>query len=143
MSDWTPALWGYALFTVCVFVLFALWASEVRESVWDDEDEAEARRLARLAFAAPFWPLLLAFAVVRGLVRLARLARGLDEPAQGVMGDDVLCPCLPPDHDYAHYKSEHDHDCDGQTLDPPCGGCMGCIVAQIGYYESSTEDLDD
>jgi hypothetical protein len=74
MSDWTPALWGYALFTVCAFVVFALWAVEVRESVWGDEDEA--RRLARLAFAAPLWPLLLAFVVVRGLVRLARLALG-------------------------------------------------------------------
>jgi dolichyl-phosphate-mannose--protein O-mannosyl transferase len=76
MSDWTPALWWYALSTVCVFVVFALLASEVRESVWDDEDEDEARCLARLAFAAPFWPLLLAFVVVRGLIRLARLALG-------------------------------------------------------------------
>jgi hypothetical protein len=73
VSDWTPALWGYALFTVCVFVLLALWASEVRE-MWGDEDEA--RRLARLAFAAPFWPLLLAFVVVYELIRLARLALG-------------------------------------------------------------------
>lgn len=75
MSDWMKAvLLLYAPFTVCAFVLCALWASEVRESVWGDEDEA--RRLARLAFAAPFWPLLLAFVVVRGLIRLARLALG-------------------------------------------------------------------
>lgn len=74
MSDWTKVvLLLYALFTVCVFVVFALWASEVRE-MWGYEDEA--RRLARMAFAAPFWPFMLVFVVVRGLIRLARLAFG-------------------------------------------------------------------
>lgn len=47
------------------------------------------------------------------------------------MSKGELCDCLPPDHPYSHFKSEHDHDCGGWTYDPPCGGCMGCIVAQI------------
>ena len=58
------------------------------------------------------------------------------------MSEDDLCPCLPPDHGDAHYKREHDNDCGGQTFDPPCGGCMGCIVAQIAYYAALDDEAE-
>lgn len=74
MSDLGWAITAYGFSVVVAFVWFIAGVLEAR----DRGDRPEARRRARLAFAAPGWPLFLVIVAARGLVWLVRLATEAD-----------------------------------------------------------------
>lgn len=51
---------------------------------------------------------------------------------------DAPCRCLLSEHpDFGpHAVREHEEErCTGRwTFDPPCGGCINCLLAQAHYY---------
>lgn len=59
---------------------------------------------------------------------------------------DVPCTCLLASEEVGgfgeHLVREHDEEpCSGTWgWDPPCGGCINCILAQVHYYAEGTDD---
>lgn len=51
--------------------------------------------------------------------------------------DTVRCTCYAWDPEvYRHDESEHEQDCrwaKGCTIEVPCGGCWGCLSAQVAH----------
>lgn len=51
------------------------------------------------------------------------------------------CPAFHPAYNY-HLEVDHDHDCYGirvWLVGEMCGGCQGCLAAQVSYYNSLEE----
>lgn len=64
-------------------------------------------------------------------------------PGVTVPDDDTdSCPCVPPRvlatyPQVGHSESDHANDCAGQTSDPPCDGCIACIVMQACHGDAA------
>lgn len=60
--------------------------------------------------------------------------------------DDVLCTCYAWDPvAHRHDANDHDQDCwwaKGYKSDVPCGGCWGCLSAQVAHAEVQQRLID-